>query len=68
MFGNKIKVDEELYEKIKKCAALAGYATADEFATHVLEKEIARILGSGDASDADDEEAKKQLQGLGYIE
>lgn len=67
MFGKKIKIDDDLYQKIEKCAALAGYATADEFAVHVIEKEINRLLGSGGGS-ADEEEVKNQLRGLGYIE
>jgi hypothetical protein len=39
MFGHKIKLDNDLYEKLKKCADAAGYSSAAEFAVHVLEKE-----------------------------
>ncbi len=67
MFGNRIKIDDTILEKAKKCATLAGYSTVDEFVQHVLEKEITRILGS-DEDQQSDEEVKKRLRGLGYIE
>jgi metal-responsive CopG/Arc/MetJ family transcriptional regulator len=62
MGSAKIKIDKGLYEKIKKLAAIAGYSSPDEFITHCLEKEIAKI------EEADsEEEIKKKLKGLGYI-
>jgi hypothetical protein len=60
--GPKIKVDKELYERLKKAAELAGYSSVDEFIVHVLEKELAQIDDG-----ASDEEIKKRLEGLGYI-
>lgn len=60
--GNKIKIEKEMWEKIRKYAALAGYSSADEFVLHALEKELA-ILEEADS----DEEIKKKLKGLGYI-
>ena len=67
MFGNRIKLDDELFEKVKQCAEKAGYASVDEFVAHVLEKEVARLMGPGESSDPE-EKVKKRLQGLGYIE
>ncbi len=62
MGSAKIKIDKGLFEKIKKFAAMAGYSSPDEFITHCLEKEIAKI------EEADsEEEIKKKLKGLGYI-
>jgi metal-responsive CopG/Arc/MetJ family transcriptional regulator len=64
MFGsNKIKVDKDLLDKINKYAGMAGYASADEFVRHVLEKEIAKFEEGGDT----EEEIRKRMQGLGYI-
>jgi metal-responsive CopG/Arc/MetJ family transcriptional regulator len=58
----KIKLDKDLLGKIKKLAQLSGYTSAEEFITHCLEKEIAKI------EEADsEEEIKKKLKGLGYI-
>ncbi len=68
MFGKQITLDHELYEKVKKCAEAAGYSSPEEFAAHVLEKEIERILGPGAGNQESDEIIKKRLQGLGYIE
>lgn len=64
MFGGgpKIKLDKELFEKVKKVAELSGYTSVDEFVTHVLEKELAGIDEGGS-----DEDIKKKLEGLGYI-
>ena len=67
MLGNRIKLDDELFEKVKKCAEIAGYSSPDEFVHHALEKEVTAILGSG-AESEDEEEVRKRLKGLGYIE
>jgi hypothetical protein len=62
MGSAKIKLDKDLYAKIKKYAEIAGYSSPDEFITHCLEKELAKI------EEADsEEEIKKKLKGLGYI-
>jgi hypothetical protein len=58
----KIKIEDELLKKIKRYAKAAGYSSEEEFVTHALEKEIAKL------EEADsEEEVKKKLQGLGYI-
>ena len=61
--GDKIKVKKDLLEKIKKYAALAGYASHEEFVQHVLEREISKFEKAGES----EEEIKKRMQGLGYI-
>ena len=61
--GDKIKIDKDLLEKVKKYASLAGYSSAEEFVQHVLEKEIAKFEQDGES----EEEIKKRMQGLGYI-
>jgi len=66
--GNRIKLDDDLMDKVKQCAAQEGYSSPDEFVVHVLEKETARVLGSGSGADDPQEEVRKRLQGLGYIE
>ena len=63
MFGsNRIKLEKDLHDKLKKYSELAGYSSVEEFVTHVLEKELSRI----DDTESD-EEIKKRLRGLGYI-
>ncbi len=62
MGSAKVRIDKDLFAKIKKYAAICGYSSADEFITHCLEKEVAKI------EEADsEEEIKKKLKGLGYI-
>ncbi len=58
----KIKLDKELVEKVKKYAKMAGYSSPEEFISHCLEKEMAKL----EESDSE-EEIKKKLKGLGYI-
>jgi hypothetical protein len=60
--GNKIKLDPDLIDRVKKVAALAGYASHEEFIVHVIEKELSQFEGA--KSDAD---IVEKLKGLGYI-
>ena len=62
MFGPKIKLDRALFEKVKKYSELAGYSSLEEFVTHALEKELAKLKDA-----TSEEEIKKRLKGLGYI-
>jgi hypothetical protein len=63
MFGGpKIKLDRTVYERAKQVADIAGYATVEEFVTHIVERELQNF---DDAQS--DEDIKKKLQGLGYI-
>ena len=62
MSKDKVKLDKDLLAKVKKFAELAGYTSVEEFITHCLEKEIAKL----EESDSE-EEIKKKLKGLGYI-
>lgn len=58
----KIKIEKELYEKIKECADMAGYSTPEEFAAHVLEKEVGLFENA-----ENDPAVLERLKGLGYI-
>ena len=60
--GNKIKLDKDLIDRIKKIAAVAGYASHEEFIVHVLEKELIQFEGA-----QSDKEITDKLKGLGYI-
>jgi len=62
MFGSSIKLDKALLARVKRYSALAGYSSVEEFITHALEKEIAKL----ETADSEDE-IKKRLKGLGYI-
>lgn len=63
MFGTKVKIDKALYDRVKVVADKAGYSSADEFITNVLEKELAKLEDA-----KTDEQLEERLRGLGYIE
>ncbi len=60
--GNKIKLEADLIERLKKVSEVAGYASHEEFLVHVLEKELAQFE-EGES----DEDIMEKLKGLGYI-
>ena len=62
MGESKIKLDKDLLQRVEKYAAMAGYSSKEEFITHCLEKELAKLEGADSQ-----EEIEKKLKGLGYI-
>jgi metal-responsive CopG/Arc/MetJ family transcriptional regulator len=62
MATEKIKLDKDLMDKVRKFAEISGYSSPEEFVIHCLEREIASL----EESDTE-EEIKKKLKGLGYI-
>ena len=58
----KIKIENDLYDRLRKCAEAGGYSGTDEFIVHVLEKSMADLEKS-----ADEESVKERLKGLGYL-
>jgi len=59
----KIKLENDLYERVKKVAEAAGYSKPEEFIIHMIEKELSTL-----ESAETDEEITDRLRGLGYIE
>ena len=57
-----VKLDRDLYDRVKKIADIAGYATVEEFVAHVLEKEMIHFEYA-----KNDEDVRAKLRGLGYI-
>ena len=64
MFGSivKVKIERDLMDRVRKVADVAGYATAEEFVVHVLEKEMLHFEGAGS-----DDDIRDKLKGHGYI-
>jgi metal-responsive CopG/Arc/MetJ family transcriptional regulator len=62
MFGSSIKLDKALLARVKRYSDLAGYSSVEEFITHALEKELAKL----ETADSEDD-IKKRLKGLGYL-
>ncbi len=73
MFGNKVKVESSLYEKLEKVSDSMG-VSVDEFAGKVLENEVDKILSSVSANNAENlsqneiDSITKKLKGLGYLD
>lgn len=59
----KIKLENDLYDRVAKIAEAAGYAAPEEFIVHVLEKELSMLESAGS-----DEKVTERLKGLGYLE
>ncbi|MFZ9011036.1 MAG: hypothetical protein ACO21J_08425 [Anaerohalosphaeraceae bacterium] len=59
----KIKIDSNLYDRLKKVTEVAGYSSVEEFVVHMIEKELEQI----EVPD-DDKAVEERLRGLGYIE
>jgi len=60
--AKKIKLENELYEKVARISEELGYSSIDEFVSHVLEREV-NPAGMED----NDEDVVNRLKGLGYI-
>jgi metal-responsive CopG/Arc/MetJ family transcriptional regulator len=60
---NSVKLPGPLLERAGVAAQEAGYSSVEEFVTHAVEKELAR-LEEAEAKEA----VVKQLKGLGYLE
>ena len=58
----KVKIEKDLYQRVKQFSEQAGYSSVDEFLTHLLEK-VLNVPESGES----DEDLLKRLKGLGYI-
>ncbi|MFO0982022.1 MAG: hypothetical protein U1E76_09820 [Planctomycetota bacterium] len=68
--GTKVKLEKDLYDRIKKVVDAVGYSSVDEFVQRALEKELAKVekeLAKVEEGGNSDEDIKKKLQGLGYI-
>jgi Arc/MetJ family transcription regulator len=64
MFGRKkIPIDAALYDKVARFATAAGYPSVEDFVRHLLEREVKALEVAGD-----DEDVRKRLRGLGYLE
>lgn len=60
--GTKVRLDKDLVNRLRRISDTAGYATVEEFITHILEKELQHFEGS-----ESNEDIQKKLRGLGYI-
>ena len=59
----KIKIDSNLFARVKNVTEKAGYSSTEEFITHIIETELAKYEAAND-----NENVAEQLRGLGYIQ
>lgn len=59
----KLKLDVGLYRRAKARASALGYASVEEFVTHLLERELDEQLDPDD-----NEKVRQRLRGLGYLD
>jgi len=58
----KLKINKELYERMKNCSVIAGYSSVEEFVLHILEREVEKL-----EEVENDPDIQERLKGLGYI-
>jgi predicted CopG family antitoxin len=61
--AKKVKIEDDLYNRIKNVAEIGGYSSPEEFILHIIERELLSLEEGGES----EEEIQKRLQGLGYI-
>ena len=61
--AKSVKISNELWDRIREVAALAGYSSPEEFVAHILEQQVAAL----DEAQTK-EEVMNRLRGLGYID
>ena len=62
LFKSKIKLQDELRERVERHVEEVGFASVDEFVVYCLEKELAT------REESDEVKVAERLRGLGYIE
>jgi hypothetical protein len=63
--AKSIKLNNDLWKRIERQAAAAGYSSPEEFVQHLIEEELTR-RESPEAHEAA-KEAERRLRGLGYL-
>ncbi|MCK4504122.1 MAG: hypothetical protein KAW14_00780 [Candidatus Aegiribacteria sp.] len=61
----KLKLDSETIERIRKVSEVGGYSSPEEFVIHIIEREL-DALDPG--SSESEEDIRRKMEGLGYIE
>lgn len=63
MAGTSVKLNKDLWARVKRVSDAGGYSSPQEFVEHVLEREISKL-----DSVQSDEEIVLKLKGLGYLD
>lgn len=63
MAGTSVKLNNDLWARVKRVSEAGGYSSPQEFIEHVLNREISKL----DEAQSDEEIVLK-LKGLGYLD
>lgn len=61
MFAPRLKLDADLLRRAQERARELGYASVEEYLTHLIEKDLTQLTPEQDAAVVD------RLKGLGYL-
>lgn len=60
----KLKIDNEMKNRLDKVSEAGGYSSVGEFILHIVERELDKLDPGADESE---EDIRKKLEGLGYM-
>ena len=63
MAGSSVKFNKDVWERVKRLTAEAGYSSPEEFVQHVVERELNKLETADSKASLVD-----KLKGLGYLE
>lgn len=63
MAGTSVKLNKDLWTRIKRVSDAGGYSSPQEFIEHVLDREVSKL----DEAQSNEEIVMK-LKGLGYLD
>ena len=59
----KVRIEDDLFARAKRCAEEAGYSSVEELVAHAVERAVLEIEEPEKGADLE-----QRLKGLGYIE
>ena len=60
----KLKIDNEMKDRLDKVSEAGGYSSIEEFILHIIERELNKLDPGADESE---EDIRRKLEGLGYL-
>ncbi len=60
----KLKIDDEMKNRLEKVSEAGGYSSTEEFILQIIGRELDKLDPDSDESE---EDIKKKLEGLGYL-
>ena len=60
----KLKIDNEMKDRLDKVSEAGGYSSVAEFILHIIERELNKLDPGADESE---EDIRRKLEGLGYL-